>query len=214
MNITQHVKLTREEPRDSWFPYVSTQIKVSSGVVSVKFYPKASKEYLTSRYISSSIWLRAATNVCTGEAERHKPQRLACGIAAVTDYTDVDRNPSDFGLSRAALLPKRQRSSNDVRLLLSPEGTRQQKSSLRDQRLTSHGTHWRAFARVAHKRDDRDCEVCLNVDDRRSVGSTPVETSEQHHMNGGRPVHNSPVVQDPGVFLIGLLLCSPFSVFN
>nr|CDJ97409.1 unnamed protein product [Haemonchus contortus] len=100
---------------------------------------------------------------------------------------------------RQGLKELRELSSNGTfRISVRDKGTRQQKSSLRDQRLTSHGTHWRNFAKVAHKRDDRDCEVCMTVHDRRSIGGTPVDTSEQHHMNGGRPVHNGPVVQDPG----------------
>uniref|UniRef100_A0A7I4YVD9 Reverse transcriptase domain-containing protein n=1 Tax=Haemonchus contortus TaxID=6289 RepID=A0A7I4YVD9_HAECO len=46
---SQYIKLTREVPRDGWLPYLNTQVKVSSGVVSVKWYRKATSKNILVR---------------------------------------------------------------------------------------------------------------------------------------------------------------------
>uniref|UniRef100_A0A7I4YFD5 Reverse transcriptase domain-containing protein n=1 Tax=Haemonchus contortus TaxID=6289 RepID=A0A7I4YFD5_HAECO len=94
---SQYIKLTREVPRDGWLPYLNTQVKVSSGVVSVKWYRKTSSKNILLHATSAhpqavkravvSNMLRTATSVCTGEAERLESRRLACEIAAVNGYT-------------------------------------------------------------------------------------------------------------------------------
>uniref|UniRef100_A0A7I4Z2C8 Reverse transcriptase domain-containing protein n=1 Tax=Haemonchus contortus TaxID=6289 RepID=A0A7I4Z2C8_HAECO len=93
---SQYIKLTREVPHDGWLPYLNTQVEVSNGVVSVKWYRKTSSEnillYATSAHPQAvkcavvNNMLRTATSVCTGEAERHESRRLACEIAAVNGY--------------------------------------------------------------------------------------------------------------------------------
>ncbi|XGW35820.1 hypothetical protein V3C99_019196 [Haemonchus contortus] len=94
---SQYIKLTREVLRDGWLPYLNTQVKVSSGVVSVKWYRKTSSKNILLHATSAhpqavkravvNNMLRTATSVCTGEAERHESRRLACEIAAVNGYT-------------------------------------------------------------------------------------------------------------------------------
>ncbi|XGW34408.1 hypothetical protein V3C99_018352 [Haemonchus contortus] len=89
---SQYIKLTREVPHDGWLPYLNTQVEVSNGAVSVKWYRKTSSEnillHATSAHpqaVKRAVvnMLRTATSVCTGEAERHESRRLACEIAAV-----------------------------------------------------------------------------------------------------------------------------------
>ncbi|XGW24102.1 hypothetical protein V3C99_005929 [Haemonchus contortus] len=72
---SQYIKLFREVPRDGWLPYLNTQVKVSSGVASVKWYRKTSSKNILLHATSShpqavrrvvvSNMLRTATSVCT-----------------------------------------------------------------------------------------------------------------------------------------------------
>ncbi|KAK6758222.1 hypothetical protein RB195_015816 [Necator americanus] len=41
---SQYIKLTREQPKDGWLPYLNAQIKLHNGIASVKWYRKESSK--------------------------------------------------------------------------------------------------------------------------------------------------------------------------
>ena len=41
---SQYIKFTREKPRDGWLPYLNAQVKLSDGIVRVKWYRKESSK--------------------------------------------------------------------------------------------------------------------------------------------------------------------------
>ncbi|KAK6754602.1 hypothetical protein RB195_013540 [Necator americanus] len=41
---SQYIKLTREQPKDGWLPYLNAQIKLHNGIASVKWYRKGSSK--------------------------------------------------------------------------------------------------------------------------------------------------------------------------
>ncbi|XGW19729.1 hypothetical protein V3C99_003515 [Haemonchus contortus] len=116
---SQYIKLTREIPHNGWLPYLNTQVKVSSGVVSVKWYRKATSKNILIHATSAhpqavkravvNNMLRTATSICTGEVELHESRRLACEIAAANGYTVTQgrgkRCTNTQGRSRVAKLP-------------------------------------------------------------------------------------------------------------
>ncbi|XGW09668.1 hypothetical protein V3C99_011724, partial [Haemonchus contortus] len=73
---SQYIKLTREIPHNGWLPYLNTQVKVYSGVVSVKWYRKATSKNILIHATSAqpqavkravvNNMLRTATSICTG----------------------------------------------------------------------------------------------------------------------------------------------------
>ena len=92
-----YIRLTREVPRNGWLPYLNTQIKVSNGISSVKWYRKDSCKNIlihatsahpsaTKRAVVRNMFRTAAT-VCTGAAEREESLHMASRIAAMNGYT-------------------------------------------------------------------------------------------------------------------------------
>ncbi|EYC34236.1 hypothetical protein Y032_0001g317 [Ancylostoma ceylanicum] len=49
---SQYIKLTRETPRESWLPFLNTQLKLSRGMVQVKWYHRVLR---TSYYMRSRL---------------------------------------------------------------------------------------------------------------------------------------------------------------
>uniref|UniRef100_A0A7I4YX19 Reverse transcriptase domain-containing protein n=1 Tax=Haemonchus contortus TaxID=6289 RepID=A0A7I4YX19_HAECO len=88
---SQYIRLTREIPKDGWLPYLNTQIKVSSGIVHVKWYRKRSSKniliHATSAHPSAvkraviRNMYRTAARMCSGVTEREESRRLASAIA-------------------------------------------------------------------------------------------------------------------------------------
>ena len=88
---SQYIKLTRETPREGWLPFLNTQLKLSNGMIHVKWYRKESSKNIivharsahpinVKRAIIRNMF-KTATEVCSGEAERHESARLASAIA-------------------------------------------------------------------------------------------------------------------------------------
>ena len=88
---------TREVPKNGWLPYINTQVKVSDGIASVKWYRKSSSKNILIHASSAhprpvkvavvKNMFRTATTMCTGEDERQESLRLASEIASMNGYT-------------------------------------------------------------------------------------------------------------------------------
>ncbi|XGW33623.1 hypothetical protein V3C99_017772, partial [Haemonchus contortus] len=105
-----YITLTREIPQDGWLPYLNTQIKVSSGVVHVKWYRKRSSKniliHATSAHPSAvkravvRNMYRTATCMCSGMSEREESRRLASNIARSNGYTVPQCNTGRYHVDR------------------------------------------------------------------------------------------------------------------
>ncbi|KAK6756328.1 hypothetical protein RB195_014625 [Necator americanus] len=94
---SQYIKLTREQPKDRWLPYLNAQIKLHNGIASVKCYRKErSKNILTNAKsahpngMKKAIirnMVRTATAMCTGDREREESLKLATSIASSNGYS-------------------------------------------------------------------------------------------------------------------------------
>ncbi|EYC41359.1 hypothetical protein Y032_0572g144 [Ancylostoma ceylanicum] len=93
---SQYIRLTRETPRDGWLPYLNTQMKLSNGVMHVKWYRKESSKNImlharsahpkaVKRAIVRNMF-RTARKVCTHEEERCESRKLATEIASNNGY--------------------------------------------------------------------------------------------------------------------------------
>ncbi|VDL64221.1 unnamed protein product [Nippostrongylus brasiliensis] len=77
---SQYIRLTRETPSNGWLPYLNTQVKVSDGMVSVKWYRKGSSKNILINVKSAHPtavkrdvvrnMFKTATAVCTDEPPR------------------------------------------------------------------------------------------------------------------------------------------------
>ncbi|EYC26999.1 hypothetical protein Y032_0009g466 [Ancylostoma ceylanicum] len=94
---SQYIRLTRETPRDGWLSYLNTQIKLSNGIMHVKWYRKESSKNIlihansahpnaVKRAIVRNMF-RTATKVCTSEDERCESRKLALEIANSNGYS-------------------------------------------------------------------------------------------------------------------------------
>lgn len=100
---SSYIKLTREVPRDGWLPYLNTQVKVSQGIISVKWFRKSSSKNIllhassahpsaVKRAVVKNMF-RTATGVCTDELLRLESLRVASRIAAENGYaTPISRH--------------------------------------------------------------------------------------------------------------------------
>ncbi|VDL72529.1 unnamed protein product [Nippostrongylus brasiliensis] len=93
---SQHIKLTREVPKNGWLPFLNTQVKASKGVFDVKWYRKESCKNIlihatsahpmtTKRAIIRSMF-RTAVSVCTSDVARQESIRTASVIAKQNGY--------------------------------------------------------------------------------------------------------------------------------
>ncbi|EYC27722.1 hypothetical protein Y032_0008g148 [Ancylostoma ceylanicum] len=96
---SQYIRLTRETPRDGWLPYLNTQIKVSDGILHVKWYRKESSKNIiihaksahpstVKRSVVRNM-IKTATKFCTHEDDRWESRSLALRIASSNGYSTL-----------------------------------------------------------------------------------------------------------------------------
>ncbi|EYB81249.1 hypothetical protein Y032_0388g490 [Ancylostoma ceylanicum] len=96
---SQYIRLTRETPRDGWLPYLNTQIKVSDGILHVKWYQKESSKNIiihaksahpstVKRSVVRNM-IKTATKFCTHEDDRWESRSLALRIASSNGYSTL-----------------------------------------------------------------------------------------------------------------------------
>ena len=93
---SQYIKLTRETPQNGWSPYLNTQVKLSNGIVSVKWYRKGSSKNILLNFKSAHPivmkravirnMFRTVAQVCIGESEYRESRSLASKIASDNGY--------------------------------------------------------------------------------------------------------------------------------
>ncbi|EYC37596.1 hypothetical protein Y032_0777g2278 [Ancylostoma ceylanicum] len=100
---SQYIRHTRETTRNGWLPYLNTQVKLSKGIVSVKWYRKeTSKNILIhansahptamKRAVVRNMF-KTAVEICTGEVERSESRIIAFRIARSNGYSIPQRKP-------------------------------------------------------------------------------------------------------------------------
>ncbi|EYB84864.1 hypothetical protein Y032_0308g2042 [Ancylostoma ceylanicum] len=93
---SQYITLTRETAHDDWLPFLNTQLRLSKGMVHVKWYRKESSKNIilhaksahpvtVKRAVIRNMF-KTATEVCSGEAERQKSKSLASVIMRENGY--------------------------------------------------------------------------------------------------------------------------------
>ncbi|EYC21311.1 hypothetical protein Y032_0019g3745 [Ancylostoma ceylanicum] len=93
---SQYIKLARETPHEGWLPFLNTQLKISNGMVHVKWYRKESCKNIViharsahpmtvKRAVIRNMF-KTAVEVSSGEAERQESTRLASVIARENGY--------------------------------------------------------------------------------------------------------------------------------
>ena len=96
---SQYIKLTREAPENGWLPYLNAQVKLSKGIVSVKWFRKESSKNIliniksahpasVKRAVIGNMF-RTAMQMCSGEKERCESRDLASQIACSNGYHSV-----------------------------------------------------------------------------------------------------------------------------
>ena len=94
---SQHIKLTRERPRDGWLPYLNTQIHLSDGTVRVKWYRKETSQNIilhaksahpiaVKRAVIRNMF-KTVNEICTGNEELVESRKLAREIAQSNGYS-------------------------------------------------------------------------------------------------------------------------------
>ena len=93
---SQYIKLTRETPQNGWLSYLNTQVKLSNGIVNVKWYRKGSSKniLLNAKSAHPTVMKRAVirnmfrtvAQVCIGESEYRESRSLAQRIASDNGY--------------------------------------------------------------------------------------------------------------------------------
>ncbi|EYC02439.1 hypothetical protein Y032_0100g3303 [Ancylostoma ceylanicum] len=93
---SQYIKLTRETPR-RWLPFLNTQLKLTDGIIHVKWYRKESSKNIiiharsahptTMKRAVIRNMFRRATRFCPGEAEPHESTNLTVCIVRENGYT-------------------------------------------------------------------------------------------------------------------------------
>ncbi|EYC04549.1 hypothetical protein Y032_0087g2074 [Ancylostoma ceylanicum] len=93
---SQYIRLTRETPREGWLPYLNTQLKVSNGVVHVKWYRKESSKNIivhassahpaaVKRAVAGNM-IKTAIKFSSGDAERQESLKQASDILRSNGY--------------------------------------------------------------------------------------------------------------------------------
>ncbi|EYC22134.1 hypothetical protein Y032_0017g3171 [Ancylostoma ceylanicum] len=93
---SEHIKLTRETPKQDWLPFLNVQIRISGGNLRTKWYRKPSNKNIivhcssahpaqTKRAIVGNMF-RTAVRVCSGSEEKHNSLGLATTIAISNGY--------------------------------------------------------------------------------------------------------------------------------
>ncbi|EYC22539.1 hypothetical protein Y032_0017g3411 [Ancylostoma ceylanicum] len=93
---SQYIRLTRETPRKGWLPFLNTQLRLSNGMVQVKWFRKESSKNIilharsahpvpVKRAVIRNMF-KTAIEVCSGEAERQESKSLASIIMRENGY--------------------------------------------------------------------------------------------------------------------------------
>ncbi|KAK6761196.1 hypothetical protein RB195_022308 [Necator americanus] len=98
---SQYIKLTREQPKDGWLPYLNAQIKLHNGIASVKWYRKESSKTIMINAKSAHPngmkkaiirnMVKTATAMCTEDREREE-LKLATSIASSNVHSRLKSN--------------------------------------------------------------------------------------------------------------------------
>ncbi|KAK6750170.1 hypothetical protein RB195_002267 [Necator americanus] len=116
---SQYIKLTREQPKDGWLPYLNAQIKLRNGIASVKWYRKeSSKNILINAKsahpngIKKAIILnmvKTTTAMCTEDREREESLKLATSIASSNGYSRLKSNTQSQTTNNTVRIPHESR---------------------------------------------------------------------------------------------------------
>ncbi|EYB97674.1 hypothetical protein Y032_0138g2050 [Ancylostoma ceylanicum] len=93
---SQYIKFTRETPEDGWLPYLNAKVKLSNGILKMKWYRKESSKNILinarsahptaiKRAVIRNMF-RTAAMVCTGDHERSESRKMASQIASSNGY--------------------------------------------------------------------------------------------------------------------------------
>ncbi|EYB87797.1 hypothetical protein Y032_0257g408 [Ancylostoma ceylanicum] len=98
---SQYIRLTRESPHNGWLPYLNTQVKLSKGIVTIKWYRKETSKNILIHASSAHPaamkravirnMFKTAVEVCTGEVERCESRKIAAQIAISNGYSASQR---------------------------------------------------------------------------------------------------------------------------
>ncbi|KAK6743041.1 hypothetical protein RB195_010356 [Necator americanus] len=113
---SQYIKLTREQPKDGWLPYLNAQIKLHNGIASVKWYRKGSSKNILINAKSAHPngmkkavirnMVKTATAVCTGDREREESLKLATSIASSNGYSRLRSNTQSRTTNNTVRIPR------------------------------------------------------------------------------------------------------------
>ncbi|EYC44211.1 hypothetical protein Y032_0468g2007 [Ancylostoma ceylanicum] len=95
-NQSEHIKFTREKPKNDWLPFLNVQVHIRGGSRVTKWYRKPNNKNIIvhcrsahpqqmKRAVVKNMF-RTAAEVCSGEAERKESIALAKHIAASNGY--------------------------------------------------------------------------------------------------------------------------------
>ncbi|VDO76112.1 unnamed protein product [Heligmosomoides polygyrus] len=112
---SQYIRLTRETPSNGSLAYLNTQVRVSDGTVSVKWYRKPSPKNILihaksahpaalKRAVVSNMF-RKATRMCTGMNEYRESLLLASDIAVSNGYVASTRHRRALSEMKGRIAP-------------------------------------------------------------------------------------------------------------
>ncbi|KAK6761030.1 hypothetical protein RB195_022192 [Necator americanus] len=113
---SQYIKLTQEQPKDGWLPYLNAQIKLHNDIASVKWYRKESSKniLINAKSAHPNIMKKAiirnmvktATAMCTGDREREESLKLATSIASSNGYSRLKSNTQSRTTNNTVRIPR------------------------------------------------------------------------------------------------------------
>ncbi|KAK6731093.1 hypothetical protein RB195_007514 [Necator americanus] len=111
-----YIKLTREQSKDGWLPYLNAQIKLHNGIASVKWYRKESSKNILINAKSAHPngmkkaiirnMVKTATAMCTGDREREESLKLATNIASSNCYSRLKSNTQSRTTNNTVRIPR------------------------------------------------------------------------------------------------------------
>ncbi|EYC07940.1 hypothetical protein Y032_0068g213 [Ancylostoma ceylanicum] len=108
---SEHIKLTRDTPRNDWLPFLNAQINIAHGICRTKWYRKPSNKNILVHFLSAhpahakkaivTNMFRTATRVCSGLEEKEESLAFAQRVAAMNGYTNqIPRSKRHKGVVR------------------------------------------------------------------------------------------------------------------
>ena len=116
---SQYIRFTREPPQNGWLPYLNTQIKLTNGIIRVKWFRKqnSKKILINARSAHPTAVKRAvlrnmfktATGMCTDAERQEESRKLASRIANENGYAQQRKrrmtHPNNQNVDRQNKLP-------------------------------------------------------------------------------------------------------------